>query len=127
VIANNQISGSGPAAMYLGVTGLGDSGLLVKGNNVQNWRVDGGPFEPDWHGIASIWLGGTTSGIVVMGSGNPRTTVLDETDDPNTLKYDGANILVGVNARGAHMGQAIRDAMQQRIEVKKQLMKRRPF
>jgi len=132
VIANNQISGSGPAAMYLGAAswwGADDSGLMVKGNNVQGWKVDSGPCGSLCQGLplAPIWLGAKTSGITVVGSGNPRTTVFDETDDPATPKYDGANILVGVNARGAHMGQAIRDAMQQRIEVKKQFMNKRPF
>jgi hypothetical protein len=129
VIANNTFTGGGPAAMYLGVTGLGDSGLMVKGNNVQGWKVDSAPCGAVCQGLplAPIWLGKGTSGIVVMGSGNPRTTVFDETDNPNTAKYDGANILVGVNARGAHVGQAIREAMQRRIEAKKQFMSKRPF
>jgi hypothetical protein len=69
--------------------------------------------------LAPIWLGIETSGITVVGSGNLRTNVFDETDNPATPAYDGANILVGVNNRGAHIGQAIRDAMQQRIAVKK--------
>ena len=63
----------------------------------------------------------------MVGSGNLRTTVFDETDNPDTPEYDGANILVGVNSQGAHIGQAIRDAMQRRIEAKKLFMSKRPY
>jgi len=118
VITNNILWGSGPAAMYLGLPGAGDSGFLVKGNNVQGWHVDGGPLEPAWHGAAAIWLGPETSGITVVGSGSLRTKVYDETDDPATPAYDGANILVGVNSQGAHIGQAIRDALLRAIDAK---------
>jgi len=55
-----------------------------------------------------------------------RTSVFDETDNPDTPAYDGANTLVGVNAGGAHVGQAIRDAMQARIEAKKLMMGKMP-
>jgi hypothetical protein len=132
VITNNTITGSGPAAMYLGLAtraGAPDVGLttslMVKANNVQGWSVDSEPCGSLCQGLplAPIWLGAETSGITVVGSGNLRTNVFDETDNSDTAKYDGANILVGVNARGAHIGQAIRDAMQRRIEAKKLFMK----
>ena len=116
VITNNTITGSGPAAMYLGPWGADDSGLMVKGNNVQGWKIDSGPCGEECLGLplAPIWLGAGTSGNTVVGSGNLRTTVFDES---------GANILVGVNSQGAQLGQAIREAMQQRIEAKKLMMR----
>ena len=128
VITNNQITGSGPAAMYLGPWGFEDNGLMVKGNNVQGWTVDSTPCGADCEGLplAPIWLGWDTSGNTVVGSGNLRTTVFDETDNPDTPAYDGRNILVGVNSQGAQVGQAIRDAMQARIAAKKLLMDKMP-
>ena len=128
VITNNQITGSGPAAMYLGPW-TDDSGLMVKGNNVQGWTVDASPCGEECMGLplAPIWLGPGTSGNTVAGSGDLRTNVFDETDDPSTPEYDGANILVGVNSQGAHIGQAIRDAMQARIAAKKLFMSKGPY
>lgn len=121
VISNNQISGSGPAAIYVGVGGGDDSGAMIKANNVQCWTVDAGPCGDECLGwpLAPIWLGAGTSGITVVGSGNTRRVVFDETDNPDTPEYDGANILVGMNGRGAHIGPAIREAMQRRIAAKK--------
>jgi hypothetical protein len=118
VITNNTLSGSGPAAIWLGVFGMPVSDAVVKGNNVQGWTVDGGLDEPDWHGAAAIWLGPTTSGNTVVGGGKAADMVYDETDNPATPKYDGANFLTGVNSRGGVIGDAVRRAMQMRKEIR---------
>jgi hypothetical protein len=124
VITNNKISGSGMAAMYLGAWGADDSGHTVVGNNVQDWQPDGSVCGPDCEGmpLAPIWLGSETSDILVVGSGNLRTAVFDETDNPDTPEYDGRNILVGISSQGMHVGQLIREAMQQRLAVKQAMM-----
>jgi hypothetical protein len=91
-ITSNIITGSGLAAMYIGVLwewGAADQGILMLGNNVENFLV----YEE--FGTAQIWLGPYTSQCVVIG-GNSKTNVFDETDDPATPWYDGNNILRGV-------------------------------
>ena len=90
-IENNRITGMGSAAMMLGAGG-DDHGLLVRGNNIQQWE-----------GTLPIWLGPETSGIVVLGSGDLRQNVIDETDNMATPEYDGANVLAGINM-GQHDG-----------------------
>jgi len=129
VISNNQITGSGPAAIYVGAWGGDDSGAMIKANNVQRWTVDAKPCSDECLGwpLTPIWLGAETGGNTVVGSGNPHTTVFDETDNPDTPEYDGRNILVGMNGRGAHIGQAIRDAMHARIAAKKLFMSKGPY
>jgi hypothetical protein len=120
LIANNKITGSGPAAMYIGVAtwvGANDRGLMLQGNNVDNWHVDGGPFEPYWHGLARIWLGPYTSQCTIVGGDN-TVNVFDETDNPYTPEYDGNNLLVGVNnVEGYAPGEYLKAAM----ELKKDL------
>jgi hypothetical protein len=85
VIQNNHITGIGSAAMMLGAGG-DDHDLLVRGNNIQQWE-----------GVLPIWLGPETSDIVVLGSGDLRQNAIDETDNPATPEYDGANVLAGIN------------------------------
>ncbi len=121
VVSGNTLSGRGPAALWLGVFGdwgCNDSRAVVKGNNVQGWTVDGGLDEPDWHGAAAIWMGPTTSGNSIIGNGNLGDLVLDETDDPLTPEYDGANFLSGVNSGGGEIGEAVREAMMLRKDVR---------
>lgn len=110
VIANNIITGYGPAAMYIGLTWWlpVDSATLI-GNNVQGWETRGYPADnPDIPAIAPIWLGPGTSGCFVLG--NSKTNVVD----------DGtSNILVGVNnmGQGEDLGQQIKDAMEHKKEI----------
>ncbi|MFW9965373.1 MAG: hypothetical protein ACFFCX_17505 [Candidatus Sifarchaeia archaeon] len=89
-ITNNIITGAGIAAMYIGAAswyGAHDTGVLIQGNNVENFYVY------DGFGTAQIWLGPYTSQCSVIG--NP-SNVFDESDDPSTPEYDGNNILIGV-------------------------------
>jgi hypothetical protein len=107
VISNNKITGSGPAAAYLGAfPGSSVTGLTLLGNNFENWITK--PFF-DIDGIAPIWLGTWTQGNTVIGGDN-GTNVLDEGVD---------NTITGVNNMGTNIGQDIRDAMFQKIEAKR--------
>jgi hypothetical protein len=107
VITNNKITGSGPAAMYIGVAdwvGANDRGLMIIGNNLQNWQVDGGPWAPYWEGIARIWLGYTTSQCTVV-EGNNQVNVYDEDDyDPDIYDEDGNVIYNGWGAASWYAG-----------------------
>ena len=99
VIANNQVTGQVTAgAIHI----RGDSNRL-SGNNTQN-VVSTIQAPP-------IWLWKTSSNTVVVGGGNLNQVVFDETDDPDTPEYDGANNLDGVNNTHINLGQHIRDAM----------------
>lgn len=118
VVTNNTLSGSGPAAIFIGVSDMPASDTLIKGNNVQGWTVNGGLDEPDWHGAAAIWLGEYSTGNTVVGGGKAADTVYDETDDPATPEYDGANVLTGINGRGGVVGEAVRTGMLQQKETR---------
>jgi hypothetical protein len=96
VIANNTITGSGPAGIYVGVPEGDDSGALLKGNNLKRWQ-----------GAAGIWLGTGTSGNTVVGGG--RDTVLDEGTD---------NIVSGAGSASGLIGDAVREAMMLRKDVR---------
>jgi hypothetical protein len=107
VISNNKITGSGPAAAYLGVfPGSSVTGLTLLGNNFDNWITK--PYF-DIDSIAPIWLGPWTQGNTVVGGDN-STGVLDEGVD---------NTITGVNNMGTNLGQDIRDAMIQKMEAKR--------
>lgn len=118
VVTNNTLSGSGPAAVFIGVSDMPARDTLVKGNNVQGWTVNGGLDEPDWHGAAAIWLGEYSTGNTVVGGGRAAETVYDETDNPDTPEYDGANFLSGINSRGGVIGDAVRAGMLQQKEIR---------
>jgi hypothetical protein len=106
LISNNILSGSGPAAIWLGVFGMPVSGVVVKGNNVQGWVVNGWLDEPEWHGAAAIWLGPDATGNTVVGG--DRDTVLDEGTD---------NIVSGAGSASGVIGDAVREAMMLRKDV----------
>jgi hypothetical protein len=111
VIRNNRISGSGPAAAYLGVpffSSASVTGMTMLGNNFQNWTTE--PYF-DVDGIAAIWLGTETRGNTIIGGSN-KTNVLDEGVD---------NIITGVNNMGTNLGQDIREAMLLEKEAKSSL------
>jgi hypothetical protein len=75
LVANNIITGYGPAAIYAGVDywgGGSDKDLTLLGNNVQGWDTEQSGFLP---GIAPIWLGWSTSDSNVVGNG--RNVVVD--------------------------------------------------
>jgi hypothetical protein len=96
VITNNRITGTGAAAMALGPTGTADIGMLIKGNNLQQWQ-----------GRVGIWLGAGSSGNTVVGGG--KDLVLDEGTD---------NVVTGVNSAGGAIGDAVREAMQTSREIR---------
>ncbi|MHA2424329.1 MAG: right-handed parallel beta-helix repeat-containing protein, partial [Candidatus Thorarchaeota archaeon] len=101
VIRNNIMTGSGPAAMYIGFFGTADRGLSIIGNNLEGWTVDGGPWEPYWHGMAAIWLEMGTSDCMVVG--HAHDMVAD---------FGTNNFLVGVTSvQGYVPGEYISDAM----------------
>jgi hypothetical protein len=109
VFANNIITGRGPAAFYLGLSDF-DVGLTLVGNNVENWDV--APYGY-WPELAPIFLGWLTEDCVVVGGHN----------DENVLDFGANNLVVGVNNMGnTELGQEVRDAMLQRIELKKNSM-----
>jgi hypothetical protein len=112
VITNNIITGSGPAAMYFGLLiGKPTSGLMIKGNNLENWQVaDYNGMQGWFPGVAPIWLGWATSNCILVG--NTRSNVAD----------DGTNnILVGMTKiQGPAIGQEIRDAMEQKRQLLEQ-------
>lgn len=112
VIANNVLTGRGDYAIMLGDPGLNewytDTDALLQANNVQRWElVDS---------VAPIWLGPYTSSNTVVGG--DKDLVVDETDDPLTEGYDGANILNGVNATHGILGGTVSEAMQKVREMK---------
>ena len=107
VISNNQITGRGPAAIYIGVDYWGyggNSGCNLIGNNVQGWDTQ--PWE--WlTEIAPIWLGFGTSNCTVVGNG--KNVANDGTD----------NTVTGMNNIGPvvppdTLGQAISAAQKRR-------------
>ena len=95
VITNNKITGSGPAAMYIGL-GSWTTDLVIIGNNLKNFQVTGyvgqyGTFPE----VARIWLGVGTRECLVVG-GHSKENVLDEDDfDPNILDENGNLIYKG--------------------------------
>ncbi|MEP0133092.1 MAG: hypothetical protein ABJJ25_13920 [Eudoraea sp.] len=114
VITNNTFTGRGPAAMYLGVDFWeigGNNGLTVVGNNLNGWDTQHWDWLP---GIAPIWLGSGTSNCTVVGSGNLNNNVVD----------DGTgNTLTGVNNQGgSNLGQTVKAAMRQKIDLKNAIM-----
>ncbi len=96
VITNNRFTGIGAAAMALGAPEGDDSGIVVKGNNVQGWEGD-----------VAIWLGPGTSGNTVVGGG--KDIVLDEGTD---------NIVTGTGDASGAIGEAVREAMLLRRDVR---------
>jgi hypothetical protein len=111
VVANNTLVGSGMVGMWLGAFWADDSGMVVKGNNLNGWSTAEG-------GIAPIWLTSPVGGNTIVGGGRLSTLVLDDTDDPDTPAYDGLNVLTGVNSAGGVVGEAVRAAMRARGEVR---------
>jgi hypothetical protein len=111
VITNNKITGSGPTTMYVGLDFLGGgvTGLMIKGNNVENWQVsDYYGFQGWFPGIAPIWLGWFTSNCIVVG--HTKHNVADSGTN---------NIFVGVDKiQGPVIGEEVKEAM----ETKKDLM-----
>jgi len=99
VIENNVITGH---VLVSAINIRGEGNWLI-GNNVQNVTSEFG--EPP------IYLWDTAINNLVVGSGNLAANVADDTDDPSTREYDGANILVGVNNMKMNVGQYVRDAM----------------
>jgi hypothetical protein len=111
---NNIITGSGIAAAFIGVYPLECVGVTFLGNNFQGWEVTDGFWENDFvPGVAAIILGGFSRQCTIVGGSN-KVNVVDWGID---------NIIVGVNNMGnTGLGQAIRDAMNQRNELKQELM-----
>ncbi|MFW9979645.1 MAG: hypothetical protein ACFFEJ_16300 [Candidatus Thorarchaeota archaeon] len=113
VISNNIITGSGPAAMYIGIDDWedwifpSDHDVMILGNNLQGWTVDGGPYAPYWEGMAYIWLSEYTSNCMVVG--NTQGTVADFGQD---------NFLVGSTpVAGVVPGDIISDAMNMKSTI----------
>ena len=105
-INNNEISGSGPAAVYFAPLGIGSvSEVTLLGNNFQQWRLESSlGVEP----VAPIWLGPNTHNNTLVGGPNGQN-VADEGVD---------NVLIGVNNMGANIGQDIREAIRRRTDEK---------
>jgi hypothetical protein len=95
-INNNRFTGTGAAAMAIGASGGDDSGIVVKGNNLQQWQ-----------GPVGIWLGAGTSGNTVVGGG--KDLVLDE---------GTGNIVTGAGGTAGLIGEAVREAMMLRTDVR---------
>ncbi len=107
LVSNNQITGTGLAGVYGGVFGDTVVGWTIQGNNVENVNATSPLFPIS----APILLGPGTSNCTVVG-GNAKTNVLD---------FGINNILVGVNnmGQGKEVGQALKDAMEQKLEILK--------
>lgn len=107
VVSNNKITGTGGAGIYGGVFGDTVAGWMIEGNNVENVNATSPLFPIS----ANILLGPGTSNCTVVG-GSSKTNVLDQGTN---------NILVGVNnmGQGQELGQALRDAMKQKLELRK--------
>jgi hypothetical protein len=110
LVANNIITGHGPAAIYAGVDywgGGGDNQLTLLGNNVQGWDTVASGFLPS---IAPIWLGWATSDSTVIGNGK------------NVADYGTNNTVTGMNNMGPvvppdTLGQDISATLKQRREL----------
>lgn len=139
VITNNSISGRGPAAMYLGVLEWWPGSFTLLGNNLQNWETTGPNPWGFW--AAPIWLGPYVTDSTVVGANN-KWNIFDEPEydylypdwwnyplydeNWNPLTYDENwnivpknNVFTGVNNMHVHIGQDVRDAMQQKVEAKR--------
>jgi len=147
VISANKFTGRGPSAIYLGVYEWSPGRFTLVGNNVQMWETTVNPwFLP----AAPIWLGSFVTDSTVVG-GNSYSNVFDEPaydtdwnplfdEDGNPLTIPGYgglippeefgnlvpknNVFTGVNNIQVHIGQDVRDAMQQRVEAKQLMMGR---
>ena len=136
-ITNNTFTGSGSAAIYLGVyQSPGSFGLV--GNNLQNWENTG--LNPWWMIAAPIWLGSYITDSVVIG-GNNSVNVFDEpgydefgnplppdaNGNAQTYDEDGSiipknNVFTGVNNMHSNIGQDVREVMKQKVEAKLAMM-----
>ncbi|MDH3805862.1 MAG: hypothetical protein OEU90_10370, partial [Gammaproteobacteria bacterium] len=131
-------TGSGSAAIYLGVYAQRPGSFALVGNNLQNWENTG--LNP-WGMIAApIWLGSYITDSIVIG-GNNSVNVFDEPGydefwnplppdaNGNAQTYDEYgniipknNVFTGVNNMHTNIGQDVREAMGQKVEAKQSMM-----
>ena len=147
LITNNKITGRGPAAIYLSVLNWPSGNAMMKANNLSTWENTG--VNPWGFTAAPIWLGPFITDSFVVG-GNNKINVFDEpaydtnwnplydiNGNPLTIPgYDNLNppselinlvpknnIFTGVNNMHMNIGQDVKDAMKQKAEAKKAMMK----
>jgi len=143
LIANNIITGRGPAAIYLGVLEQWPGSVRLLGNNVQKWENTG--TNPWGFAAAAIWLGSYTTNSIVVG-GNNKVNVFDEPGydwDGNPLPPDingnaqtyedplirenivpKNNFFTGVNNMYGNVGEEVRNAMLRKVDARKAMMNR---
>jgi hypothetical protein len=138
LIANNKITGSGSAAIYLGVLEQWPGTASLIGNNLQNWVNTG---ENPWGFTAApIWLGSYITNSTVVGGTN-SINIFDEPgydwqNNPlppdaygNAQTYEDEsvreniipknNVFTGVNNMGGRLVYNAREAMLQKVDVRK--------
>jgi len=145
LIANNKITGRGPAAMYLEIDSWREGSVAIVGNNLNGWVTTADPW---WLGTKPIWLGPFVVDSLVVGGYNHMNVfdepaydtswnpLYDENGNPLTIPGYGDlippeefgnlvpknNTFTGVNNMHSNIGQDVREAMRQKVEVKQSLM-----